>query len=160
MAKKKKKKESNGQPRILNKNARRNYEIIEKLEAGIVLTGAEVKSVRAGEVQLKESYVKIRGGEAFLVACHISPYVFARGETFDILRDRKLLLHKKQLEKLKNQTVKKGLSIVPLELFFNEKGRAKLNIGVGRGKKLFDKREDIKSRELGREMAREYRGKL
>ncbi|MCL4169868.1 UNVERIFIED_CONTAM: hypothetical protein GTU68_049885, partial [Idotea baltica] len=96
----------------------------------------------------------------FLIACHVSPYVFARSETFDVTRDRKLLLHKRQIEKLKIQTQHKGLSVIPLELFFNEKGRAKLVIGVGKGKKLFDKRQDIKSREIDRELARDYRGKL
>lgn len=143
-----------------NKVARRNYEIIENVEAGIVLEGAEVKSVRAGQLNLKESYVRVKNGELFLVGCHINPYSYSRSEQYDPLRSRKLLLHKRQIDKFKGLVEQKGLTLVPLRVYFKS-GRAKLEIGLARGKKLFDKRQDVKSKDakLAMERAMSHLGK-
>ena len=131
---------------LVNKTARRNYEITQVLEAGISLLGPEVKSLRDGKAELKEAYIKISGGEAFLVGCHISPYRYARLDEYNPTRDRKLLLHRREIHKLQDSVKQKGLTLVPLRLYFR-KGRCKLELGLGRGKKLYDKREDIKAKQ-------------
>ena len=154
MAAKKKSQKKPGEVAIYNKKARHDYEIADSFEVGIVLTGAEVKAVRAAAVQLKESYVKVSNSECFLVGCHISPYQFASEPGYDPIRTRKLLLHKRQIEKLQQQIMKKGLSVVPLKMYFNARGRCKLEIAVGRGRKLHDKRQNIKEKEIKRSMER------
>jgi len=136
-----------------NKKARRDYEIIDELEAGICLKGSEVKSLRQGNINLKDSYVKLKSGEIFLVGSHIAPYNHSPADSHEAVRDRKLLLHKKEITKLSVLVQQKGLTIIPLKIYFSA-GRCKVQIGLGRGKKLHDKREDIKSKEAVREIER------
>ena len=133
-----------------NRKAFHDYFVLQKVEAGIALTGTEVKSLREARVNLKDSYVDINRGEAFLVGAHISPYSHGNRENHDPERKRKLLLHRKEIDKLEAQIVEKGLTIVPLRLYFKN-GKVKAEIAVVRGKKLFDKRETEKRRELDRE---------
>lgn len=135
-----------------NPKAHHDYFVLQKLEAGVVLMGTEVKSLRDGKANLKESYVMIKNGEAFLFNMHISPYSHGNLENHDPLRTRKLLLHKREIEKLHAQIAEKGLSVVPLRLYLKE-GRVKAEIAVVRGKKLYDKRETEKRREADRETA-------
>ena len=135
-----------------NKKAFHEYFVLQKFEAGLALTGTEVKSLREGKANLKDSYVNFEKGEAYLYSAHISPYTHGNRENHDPERRRKLLLHRRELDKLFGQLVEKGLTIVPLRLYF-KKGRVKVEIAVVRGKKLFDKRETTKKRELDREAA-------
>lgn len=138
---------------ILNKNARREYEIVSTLEAGLVLKGNEVKSIRNGQVNIKESYVRVSNGQAFLLSCHISPYEFARSDECEPGREIKLLINKKEIDWLDDQLRKKGLSVVPLKIYFS-KNLCKIELGVGRGKKLHDKRQDLKKRDASRDIQR------
>ncbi len=140
-----------------NKKARHDYFIEEVYEAGIVLTGTEIKSIRAGRVSIKESYAKIEDGEMIVYGMNISPY--EQGNRFNVepLRSRKLLLHKQEIRKLIGYTTLKGLTIVPLTVYINEDGRAKMEIAVARGKKLYDKRDDIARRDAERRMAKAAR---
>jgi SsrA-binding protein len=133
-----------------NRKAYHDYFVLQKVEAGIALTGTEVKSLREGRVNLKDSYVHFDHGEAYLVGSHISPYSHGNRENHDPERKRKLLLHRREIDRLQGQVVEKGLTIVPLRLYFKG-GRVKAEIAVVRGKKLFDKREAEKRRELDRE---------
>jgi SsrA-binding protein len=135
-----------------NKKALHDYFVLQKVEAGIALTGTEVKSLRDGRANLKDSYVIVKGGEAFLLGTHISPYTHGNRENHDPERTRKLLLHRREIEKLETQIVEKGLTIVPLRLYFRG-AKVKAEIAVVRGKKLFDKRETEKKREADREAA-------
>ena len=135
-----------------NKKAFHDYFILEKYEAGIALTGTEVKSLREGRVNFKDSYIEVKGTEAFLHGAHISPYSHGNRENHEPERTRKLLLHKREIEKLTGQIVEKGLTVVPLRLYFKG-GRVKAEIAVVRGKKLFDKRETEKKKEADRELA-------
>ena len=140
-----------------NKKARHDYFIEEVYEAGIVLTGTEIKSVRAGKVSIKESYAKIENGEMIVYGMNISPYEQGNRFNVDSLRPRKLLLHKQEIRKLIGYTTLKGLTIVPLTVYINEDGRAKMEIAVARGKKLYDKRDDIAKRDAERRMAKAAR---
>jgi SsrA-binding protein len=133
-----------------NRKAFHDYFVLQKMEAGIALTGTEVKSLREARVNLKDSYVDFDRGEAYLVGAHISPYSHGNRENHDPERKRKLLLHRREIDRLEVQVVEKGLTIVPLRLYFKG-GRVKAEIAVVRGKKLFDKRETEKRRELDRE---------
>jgi SsrA-binding protein len=135
-----------------NRKAYHDYHVLQKLEAGIELTGTEVKSLRDGKAQLKDSYILFKGGEAFLFGAHISPYTHGNRENHDPERTRKLLLHRNEIDKLQGQVVEKGLTIIPLRLYFKG-GRVKAEIGVVRGKKLYDKRETERRREADREAA-------
>ena len=137
-----------------NKKARHDYFIEEVYEAGIVLTGTEIKSIRAGKVSIKESYAKIENGEMIVYGMNISPYEQGNRFNVDPLRPRKLLLHKQEIRKLIGYTTLKGLTIVPLTVYINEDGRAKMEIAVARGKKLYDKRDDIAKRDAERRMAK------
>lgn len=137
----------------LNKRARHDNEVVDTLEAGIVLKGSEVKSIREGGLNLKDSYVRVKGGELFLVACHISPYSHAPSDSFAPERERKLLLHRREIERLSGQVSRKGLLLLPLRVYFKT-GRCKVEVGVARPKKLHDKRDNIKSKEAAREIAR------
>jgi SsrA-binding protein len=135
-----------------NKKALHDYFILQKVEAGIALTGTEVKSLREGRANLKDSYVAFEKGEARLVGAHISPYAHGNRENHEPERPRKLLLHKREIEKLATQVVEKGLTVVPLRLYFKG-NRVKTEIAVVRGKKQYDKRETEKAREADREAA-------
>lgn len=136
-----------------NKKAYHDYYIEETFEAGLVLTGTEVKSIRAGKVNLKESFCRIKDGEAFINNMNISPYDFGNRENHDPTRMRKLLLHHAEIDKLIRITEQKGLALVPTRIYFKD-NHAKLEIGVGRGKKLHDKRQTLKQKEASREMDR------
>ena len=139
-----------------NRRARHEYEILETVEAGMVLRGTEVKSLRAGQVNFKDSYATVRNGEAWLLGCHISPYSHGTDANHDPERDRKLLLHGRELSRLTGKIAERGLTLVPLRLYFKN-GRAKLEVGLARGKKLHDKRSAIREREVRREMDRAAR---
>ena len=125
-----------------NPTAYHNYAINEKLEAGIVLSGTEIKSIRNGKVNLKDTYVNIKNGEVFVLGMHISPYEFGNRNNLDPLRSRKLLLHRREIDKLYGMIKQKGVSIVPISMYFSG-NKVKLELGIGKGKKLFDKRDDL-----------------
>ena len=138
-----------------NKKAFHDYHILDRFEAGIELMGSEVKSLREGKANMKESYVTVRRGEAFLVGMHVSPYSHTGIEGHDPLRNRRLLLHKREIKKLLQNTAEKGHTVVPLELYFDKKGRAKTEIAIVKGKRQFDKRESIKAKDIKRDTERE-----
>lgn len=140
-----------------NKKARHYFELLEFVEAGIVLTGSEIKSVRAAAVNFRDSYVTFRQGEAFIIGLHIAPYANASYDQHDPDRDRKLLLHDREIAKLAEQVEQKGLTIVPVNLHFRN-GRVKVEIAVGRGKKLHDHRDTLKQAAELRDAQREMRG--
>jgi SsrA-binding protein len=133
-----------------NKKAFHDYFILEKMEAGICLVGTEVKAIREGRLNLKDSYAIVQGGEAFLLHCHISPYSHGNLENHDPTRTRKLLLHNKEISKLIGKTQEKGLALVPLRVYL-KRGLIKVELGVARGKKLFDKRETERRKEADQE---------
>lgn len=141
-----------------NPTAYHNYEIIDKLEAGIVLYGTEIKSIRAGKVNLKDSYATIeKNGEVYVYSMHISPYDHGNIYNKDPMRPKKLLLNKSEIRKLIGMTTLKGYTLVPIKLYF--KGNfIKMELGVGKGKKLFDKREDLKKKEADRKIERYLKG--
>jgi len=140
-----------------NPNAYHNYEILEKIECGIVLSGTEIKSIRNGKVNLKDSFATIKNGECFAIGIHISPYEFGNIYNKDPLRDRKLLLNKSEINKLIGKIQTKGYSLVPISLYF--KGSlVKLELGIGKGKKLYDKRQDIAKKDAERRMAIAMKG--
>ncbi len=136
-----------------NKKAFHDYFIEETMEAGISLVGTEVKSLRDGKANLKDSYVIIKGAEAFLLNCHISPYTHGNIMNHDPLRTRKLLLHKKEIMRLQGKAAQKGYSLIPLKLYFKD-SRVKVEIGLAKGKKQYEKRESIKKKEAEREIER------
>ena len=138
-------------PIATNRRARHEYEILETLEAGLVLRGTEVKALRAGLVNFKDSYATVRNGEVWLLGCHISPYSHGTDANHDPERDRKLLLRAREISRLAGKIAERGLTLVPLKLYFKT-GRAKLEIGLARGKKLHDKRSALREREVKREM--------
>jgi len=142
-----------------NKKARHDYFIEQTIEAGIVLSGTEVKSVRLGKSNLKDSYAAIDDGEAYLHGMHISPY--ERGNIFnkDPLRDRKLLLHRREITKLLGFIAQKGMAVVPLSVYFRS-GKVKIELGIARGKKLYDKREDTAERDARREIDRRLKERI
>src|SRR5881296_2574851 len=144
-------KEGGDRPIATNRRARHEYEILETVEAGLVLRGTEVKSLRAGLVNFKDSYASVRNGEGWLLGCHISPYSHGTDANHDPERDRKLLLHKRELARLSGKISERGLTLVPLRLYFKD-GRAKVELGLARGRKLHDKRAAIREREVRREM--------
>ena len=141
-----------------NRSARHEFEIIETLECGIMLVGSEVKSLRNGKVSLDESYARVKQNEVWLVGCDIPEYVQANQFNHEPRRPRKLLLHKREIAKFAGKAFEKGLTLVPLKLYF-KRGKAKLLIGVGRGKKLHDKREALKQKSTQRDIARAMRGR-
>lgn len=136
----------------INKTVSHDYLIMETFEAGMALVGSEVKSVRAGRISLKESYAEVRNGEVFLVKCHISPYEAANIFNHDPLRERKLLLHRREIKRLAGKTQERGLTVVPLKVFIGDRGKVKLEIALVRGKREHEKREAIKKRETDREI--------
>ncbi len=136
-----------------NKKARYDYDIIEVIEAGMVLVGTEVKSLREGRANLKDSYARVRNGELYLVQAHISPYTHTHYDNHDPERVRKLLVHKRELKRLTGKTQEKGLTLVPLKIYFKE-GKAKVELALASGKKSYDKRETLKRKDQKREMER------
>ncbi|MBN1356889.1 SsrA-binding protein SmpB [bacterium] len=138
-----------------NRKARHNYEFDTTIEAGLVLTGTEVKSLREGGVNLKDAYARIENGEVFLVGCHISPYSAGNRLNHPPERPRKLLLKKREIKHLTGKLTERGYSLIPLKLYFNPKGIAKVLLGLGRGRARYDKRRVIKERDTERDVARE-----
>ncbi|MGZ3607613.1 MAG: SsrA-binding protein SmpB [Syntrophales bacterium] len=143
---------------VQNKTARLNYFIDDTYEAGIALVGTEVKALREGKANLKDSYALVKDGEVFVHEMHISPYTFGNRQNHDPLRVRKLLLHKGEIKRLYGKSRERGLALIPLKLYFKS-GKVKLEIGVGRGKKLYDKRESLRVKDDRREMERGMRRK-
>jgi SsrA-binding protein len=139
-----------------NRRARHDFEILETVEAGLVLRGTEVKALRDGRADLKESYARVENGEAWLLGCHVSPYAQGNRANHDPLRPRKLLLHKREIGRLLGKVMEKGLTLVPLRLYFKH-GRVKVELGLARGRKTLDKRHVIREREERREMDRALR---
>ncbi len=137
-----------------NKNARRLYEILDAFEAGLALIGSEVKSLRAGKVNFKDGYIQFKGAEAYLVGVHVAEYENAGYAGHEPERPRKLLLHAAEIKLLKAKVEQKGLTVIPLRIYF-KRGRAKLEIALARGKKVYDRRDDLKERDIKREMARD-----
>jgi len=141
-----------------NRRARFEYEVIDRFEAGLVLVGPEVKSLRAGKANLGDAYATIRRGEMFLEKLHISPYEPATRENPEPMRSRKLLLHRREIARLAGRVAERGLTLVPLSLYFKD-GRAKVELALARGKRQHDKRESLKRREHDREAQRAMRGR-
>jgi SsrA-binding protein len=138
----------------LNKKARHDFHIVETMEAGIVLLGTEVKSLREGRANLRDSYALLENGEVILRGLHISPYSHTSNDHLDPRRDRKLLLNKREIKRLVGKVQEKGLTLVALKLYFNERGRAKVELALARGKREYDKRHAIAEREAKREVER------
>ena len=136
-----------------NRRARRNYTIVETVEAGFALLGSEVKALREGRLDLKDSFAAVRNGEIFLVGAYIGPYEFARDGGHEPERERKLLLHRREIDRLGGQIAEKGLTLIPLQVYFKD-GKAKVELGLAKGKTSYDKRETIKERDHEREMDR------
>jgi SsrA-binding protein len=141
----------------VNKHVSHDYEILEKFEAGLALQGSEVKSIRDGRISLKESYAEVKNGQVFLVKCHISPYEAANIFNHDPLRDRKLLLHRREIKRLAGKTQERGLTLVPMRVMISDRGKIKLELALVRGKREYEKREAIKKRETDREMRAEIK---
>lgn len=139
---------------IKNRKASYEFEFLDKYEAGIVLKGTEIKSLREGKASVQEAYCFFKKGEMFIKSMNISPYSNSSFESHDITRERKLLLKKKELEKIKTKIEEKGLTIVPTKIYINSRGFAKLEIAVSRGKKIYDKRDSIKKKDQDRELKR------
>ena len=147
------------EPIATNKKAFRDYHLLDRWECGIALKGGEVKSIRAGEVNFADSFARVQKGELFLYNLHINPYAQASYLNEDPDRPRKLLLHKKEIQKIIGAAVQKNLALIPTKMYFNKRGFVKVEIALGRGKKLYDKREDIKKREVERGLQRRLRMK-
>ncbi len=147
---------TSSRPICENRRARREYEVEDTLEAGLVLQGSEVKSLRAGTANLADSYVQFRSGEAFLIGAHIAPYTQANRLNHDPRRERKLLLHAREIQRLGMKVAERGFTVIPLKMYFKG-AHAKVQLGLARGKKLYDRRADIRKREDERDMARALR---
>src|SRR5450759_4601308 len=139
----------------LNRRARHEFSIDDTIEAGLALSGTEIKSIRAGKVNLADAFARIDRGEAWLVGAHISPWEGGNRLNHEPKRDRKLLLHRNQIDELLGKTKAKGLTLVPLRLYISDRGKAKAELDLGRGKQLHDRRREIAAREAKREMERE-----
>ena len=139
-----------------NRRARHDYDIVDEWEVGLVLTGSEIKSLRAGKANLKDSFAHLRDGELFLVNAYIGPYSFAREGGHEPERTRKLLMHRHQLDRIAGSLAEKGLTLVPMRLYLKD-GKAKLQLGLGKGKRTIDKRADLRKKEHDREMERARR---
>jgi SsrA-binding protein len=146
-------------PAISNRKARYDYQILETFEAGIVLKGPEVKSLRDGKASLQDSFARVEKGEVFLYQMHINPYLYTHHEDLSPTRTRKLLLHEQEIKRLDGRVQERGFTLVPLEIFFNKKGMAKVSLALAKGKRGPDRREDLKRRDLEREVRRDFRAK-
>jgi SsrA-binding protein len=142
------------EPRISNRRAFHDYHIEAKLECGVALVGTEVKSIRLGRVQLQDAFARVEGGELVLHQCHIDPYDKASQFNHEPMRERKLLVHKREIKRLEGETSVKGVTLVPLSMYFKN-GRVKVELGVARGKQMHDKRQAIREKEQAREVRRE-----
>ena len=142
-----------------NRKARRDYEILETMEAGLVLVGTEVKSLREGHAQLKDSFAAIDDGELYLYNAHINPYRMGNRFNHEPTRTRKLLMHEREIRRLIGKIREKGLTLIPLRLYFNDAGRVKVELGLARGKRSYDKRREIAERDAKREMRRAVKDK-
>ena len=140
-----------------NKKAYYNYEILESFEAGISLVGSEVKSIREGRISLKESYAEIKAGEVFLISCHISLYEAANIFNHDPTRDRKLLLHRREIKRLTGKVIEKGFTLIPTKVLINDRGKIKVEISLAKGKRTYQKKEAIKERDRERELRAELK---
>jgi SsrA-binding protein len=149
------------QPKLIteNRKARHKFEVLDTLECGLALAGSEVKSLRAGHISLDEAYGRVREGEIWLVGCDIPEYPQATVWNHEPKRPRKMLIHRREMKKFANQAHEKGLTLVPLKLYFNERGVAKVLLGLCRGKQLHDKREAMKKADTQRDLARMLRGR-
>ena len=149
------------EPRAMatNRKALHDYFIIETFEAGIVLTGSEVKSIRSGRANLRDSYVQVKSGELWLLDAHIASYDQASRENHEPRRDRKLLMHRKEINRLDHKAQAKGYTIIPLKMYFSDGNRVKVEIALAQGKKMYDKREAISKRESDRQMRRALHGR-
>ena len=139
----------------LNRRARHEFLIEDSMEAGIVLSGTEIKSIRAGKVNLADAFARIERGEAWLVGAHIAPWEGGNRENHEPKRDRKLLLHRGQIDQLLGKTKAKGLTLIPLKIYITSRGKAKLELGLGKGKQLHDRRREIQARDARRDIERE-----
>jgi len=146
-------------PAVSNRQARHQYQILETYEAGIALRGPEVKSLRTGKAALQDSFARVEKGEIFLHQMHITPYRYTHHEDLSATRVRKLLMHRQEISKIEGRLLGKGLTLVPLEIFFNKKGIVKVSLALAKGKLAPDQRDDIKRRDLEREARREFRAK-
>lgn len=142
-----------------NRKAFRDYEVLESFECGIELRGGEVKSLRAGRINMDDSFARAEGNEIFLYNAHISPYEEASYMNVEPMRLRRLLLHRSQIRKLTSQLTQRGLTLVPLKVYFNDRGFVKIEIALCKGKKLYDKREDIKRKEIDLQLRRAIKGR-
>lgn len=149
------KRDPDRKPVASNRRASYDFEILERIEAGLGLTGSEVKSLRAGQAVLKDAYAIIRGGEAFVIGLHIAPYGFAREGGHEPERTRKLLLHRREIDRLAAKLAQQGLTLIPIAIYFR-RGHAKLELGLGKGKRTVDKRRSIRDREERRELQRAH----
>jgi len=146
-------------PAVSNRKARHDYHILETYEAGIELRGPEVKSLRTGKAALQDSFARIDKGELFLYQMHITPYSYAHHVDLSPTRARKLLMHRQEIKKMEGRVQEKGLTLIPLEVFFNKKGIVKVSLALAKGKLAPDQRDDIKKRDLERDARREFRAK-
>ena len=146
-------------PAISNRKARHDYHVLETYEAGLALQGPEVKSLRGGKASLQDSFARVENGEVFLYNMHITPYSYTHHESLNPTRTRKLLLHRQEIKKLTGRVQEKGFTLVPLEVFFNKKGIAKVSLALAKGKLAPDRRQDIKKRDIERETRREFRAR-
>ncbi len=143
----------------VNRKARHDYDILETYEAGIVLTGPEVKAIRQGKVSLAEAYARVNKGELWLYNMHIAPYDPVLQRNYDPRQPRKLLMHRREIDRLMGLTQQRGLTLIPLRLYFNERGYAKVELGLAKGKRKVDRRREIMEREMQREVDRALRGR-
>lgn len=144
----------------VNKHVSHDYQVLESFEAGMALAGSEVKSIRDGRISLKESYAELRNNEVYLVKCHISPYEAANIFNHDPLRDRKLLLHRREIRRLTGKIQERGLTLVPTRVLISDRGKIKLELALAKGKREYEKREAIKKRDTDREIRAEIKKRM
>jgi SsrA-binding protein len=144
----------------VNKHVSHDYQVLESFEAGMALQGSEVKAIREGRISLKESYADLRNNEVYLVKCHISPYEAANIFNHDPLRDRKLLLHRREIRRLTGKIQERGLTLVPMRVLINDRGKIKLELALAKGKREYEKREAIKKRDTDREIRAEIKKRM